>query len=104
MLSVQFLVHETHFEGNEFVVGGIVSLGTVIQGMTFTLLRSEGLEMQEVRFLVRKILAYRHEFEELPKGISGALFLVGEGVENIKKHDKLEFDGNYSIFDIMKFK
>jgi hypothetical protein len=90
MSSVEFLVHETHEEAGNLVVGGIVSKGDVAKGMIFTLVRAADSGERRVELVVTKITAYRRELDELPKGVSGGLFLVGLGANLLKRHDKLE--------------
>ena len=45
--------------------------------------------IRDIRLKVKQIKAYRHILDELHEGMSGELWLVGEGGEHLQKRDLL---------------
>lgn len=89
MSDTEFLVHEVRSDGGVTFVSGIVNKGSILEKLSFTSIRSEVTDSIPVVLTVTKIVAYRRELRELPRGMSGELHLVGEGAELLKKHDML---------------
>ena len=91
MSDIEFLVYEVFPEQEGgWLVSGIVNKGAVTKGCTFVRARARSSEETAVHLTVSKITSYRHEFDELPKGLSGGLYLVGDGADRLKGGDMLE--------------
>ncbi len=48
-------------------------------------------DIRDIKLQVKEIKAYRHNLDELPSGMSGQVYLVGNGGNDLKKDDVLEF-------------
>jgi hypothetical protein len=91
MSNIEFLVYDVVAEpGGGWLVSGIVNNGAVLKGCTFVRARARSSEETAVNLTVSKIVSYRHEFDELPKGLSGGLYVVGEGAGRLRRNDMLE--------------
>jgi hypothetical protein len=92
-MILEFLVDSVDSRNDEFVVTGLVNCGDIRLGSVFTLAfkwpsgsGSEGTRIEEprnVHLAVVKIMAYRRELDGLPFGMTGELFLEGNGKEEI---------------------
>ena len=91
MSDIEFLVYKVFPEQEGvWLVGGIVNKGTVTKGCTFVRARARSSAGTAVHLTVSKITSYRHEFDELPKGLGGDLYVVGDGADRLKQDDMLE--------------
>lgn len=63
------------------VVSGIISLGNRFE---FAYWPRVAKDRKRVSFVVTRIMAYGHELDELHRGMSGELLVVGHGIEQLK--------------------
>lgn len=89
MSTVEFLIHDVHFDADVALVAGIVNKGEIPIGISFVSIRSKS-EARAIQLAVEKIITYRREIDKLPTGMSGELHLKGEGADLLKKNDILE--------------
>lgn len=90
MSDIEFLIHEVRIEAGVTLASGIVNKGKIPVGTSFTSVNQAASGTHAVHLLVKKVVAYRREIEELPAGMSGELILEGRGTELLRKHDMLE--------------
>jgi hypothetical protein len=102
---IEFLVDQVFEQDNHLRIQGACNYGPIYKGDTFLLaskseidltkiLRQEEqnpprLNVRKILLTVEKIITYHQEVDELPTGMSGELFVVGEGQEEIKPGDRI---------------
>ncbi|NQU21596.1 MAG: hypothetical protein HQ567_09960 [Candidatus Nealsonbacteria bacterium] len=89
---IDFLIDECRQDGGDQFVSGMLCAGTIVLGTEFVLASDTPTDSNEpdkeprpVKLLVRGIMAYDHQLQELPQGMSGELLVEGEGAEAIRK-------------------
>lgn len=86
---IEFLVHECRSRGGATTVTGVVNAGCVKLGTVFDCVSPETLTQPgndsktPVRLEVESIVAYGHEIDELPEGMTGELGVEGEGTAQL---------------------
>ncbi len=83
---IEFLI-DKHIQGeNETLVTGLVNTGTILLGSRFGFTYSStGVkEATHVSFVVKRIIAYGHELDQLPQGMTGQLLLIGDGAGRLE--------------------
>jgi sulfate adenylyltransferase subunit 1 (EFTu-like GTPase family) len=83
----EFLVHSVT-KTKSLVVNGIVNSGTILVGNQFKLVKPPSGSWP-VELIVKEIVSYGRQLNELPKGMSGRLCLSGELTEVLSKGDLL---------------
>ena len=100
---MDFLVDNIYTTENGYRVTGGCNEGSVVVGSSFLKIyryirepTSEGFlaiigkeYIRDIKLQVKQIQAYRHSLDELYEGMSGELWLEGEGGEYIQKKDVL---------------
>lgn len=86
MSNVEFLIHEVQQDDEGIRVSGIANKGKVSLNAEFVSLRSEAGVESPVSLKVSSIVAYRRQIAELPTGMSGELYLSGDGAGQLAKH------------------
>ena len=95
--KIEFLVHRILSQGDGVIIQGIVNSGNIKVGDAFLNVhnRSSGEEAINLGkklispVIISKIIAYRREIDELPKGMSGELHVHGACSDLIGEHDLL---------------
>ena len=102
--TIEFSVDSISVEGeNTYYVTGVCYEGSITIGSLFSEVYkyiiekdSKGLPLtkgkefvRNIRLQVKQIRAYRHTLEELPKGMSGELWLVGFGEVHLQPRESL---------------
>jgi hypothetical protein len=82
---IEFLTETVEHRTGHVVVAGLVNAGVVRLGSVFTQATLPQADNAgcEVRLTVSKIVAYRHELDELPTGMTGELHLQGTGADRL---------------------
>lgn len=100
---MKFFVDSIEREGEVYCAKGVCTQGSIEVGVTFLKVYKEivnkialyefelvGTENHRVVALrVEKIIAYRRSLDSLPQGMTGEIYLVGEGGDDIHEKDIL---------------
>jgi hypothetical protein len=86
---IEFLLDGYECDEDRVLARGIVSQGDIRLGSRFSSACPTAMCTQELKsslptnvaFIVKKIVTYRQELDELPQGMTGELWLVGEGLQ-----------------------
>ena len=89
-MSSQFLVDSIVLGGDENLIRGICGLGSISVGQAFSRATSDRGDVKFLNVVIEKIITYRHEVDELPKGMTGELHAVGD-ISLLEHGDMLEF-------------
>jgi len=99
---MEFLVDSVEEDGKVYCVRGACTQGSIEVGATFLqaykkirrffnneyeLIRTEN--HRAIALKVARIIAYRHVLDSLPQGMSGAVYLIGDGGDCISENDTL---------------
>lgn len=72
-MVTEFLISEAFWRQDDLIVWGICCQGSITLGFHFSEVEIAGGGTQRIDLSVKKIVAYQHEIDELPKGMSGEL-------------------------------
>ncbi|WNZ24538.1 hypothetical protein HJG54_17885 [Leptolyngbya sp. NK1-12] len=99
---MEFLVDSIERDGEAYCVRGACTHGKIDIGTIFSkaykkIKRFSNNQVESIRtenhrvvsLRVEKIIAYRHSLDSLPQGMSGEIYLVGEGGYNLNTEDTL---------------
>lgn len=100
---MEFYVDSISIKDNVYYVTGVCDKGSVMIDTCFlqvyqyiTERNSKGFPVttgkkyiRDIKLRVKQIEAYRSTLEELPEGMSGELWLTGEGGEHLQQKDLL---------------
>lgn len=88
---IEFFVDECRKDDDATIITGVVNVGVVKIGTVFNTASDESAEKTSskpgspIELSVTRIAAYGHYLDELPKGMTGALVIEGDGVEDLRQ-------------------
>ena len=91
---MEFLIDDVSIDGNVYRVTGVCNSGSIKLNSDFTKVY-KSIGQKDAKFLrcvklkVKRIITYRHDLDELARGMSGELWLEGEKGLEIRFRESL---------------